>query len=63
MAEQLLASQEGLGSVELGTCSFYICEMRFITRRKVYTLPMFESKVIKKIFGSKKDEIITECLI
>ena len=40
--------------------AWYGCETQPLTLRKEHRLSMFENKVLRKIFGAKKDEITGE---
>jgi len=41
------------------TC-FYGCEISYLTRRKEHRLKVFENRVLRKIFGPKREEITGE---
>jgi hypothetical protein len=57
-----VASQEGLSSMELvqlrDTRFLYGCETRSLTLREENRLRVFENRVLRRIFGPKRDEVI-----
>ena len=69
-AEQLFASDQGSSlSLSLSLVSylviifklfFYGCKTWSLTLREEHRLRMFESRVLRKIFGPKRDEVTLE---
>jgi hypothetical protein len=39
----------------------YGCETRSLTLREEHRLRVFENRVLRRIFGSKRDEVTGEC--
>ena len=42
-------------------CGFYECETRSLILREERRLRMFENRVLRRIFRSRRDEVIWEC--
>jgi hypothetical protein len=53
-----------LSAKGIGIClrvALYGCETWFFTLREEYTLRVFENRVLRRIFGPKRDEIAGGC--